>query len=301
MAKAADELGLMLWEEVPVYWSIQRQNPDTLAIARNQISRLVQRDWNRASVVIWSVANETPHSEPRLAFLRTLIDDVRGLDDTRLVSAALFGNPQAELREIALHLASRGLSHPDASERDKAIFNGILSSAGEHAPSASETFKLTISDPLGEYVDIVGYNEYFGWYYPTFFARSTGVSEALARELELDFMSDIELTTAFKKPLFISEMGAGALAGKMDNEVFSEQYQDRVYQAQIGMLRNSSEVQGMTPWILKDFRAMLRPLPGIQDYRNRKGLIDENGRRKLAFKTLQTFYAGPWEDAIGNE
>ena len=62
------------------------------------------------------------------------------------------------------------------------------------------------------------------------------------------------------------------------------------------MLRNSPEVQGMTPWILKDFRAMLRPLPGIQDYRNRKGLIDENGQRKEAFSILQEFYAGAWRE-----
>ena len=53
------------------------------------------------------------------------------------------------------------------------------------------------------------------------------------------------------------------------------------------MLANSPQVQGMTPWILKDFRAMLRTLPGIQDYRNRKGLIDENGERKAAFYVLR--------------
>jgi len=53
-------------------------------------------------------------------------------------------------------------------------------------------------------------------------------------------------------------------------------------------------VQGMTPWILKDFRAMLRSLGGVQDFRNRKGLIDENGRRKQAFYVLRDFYAGDW-------
>ena len=60
------------------------------------------------------------------------------------------------------------------------------------------------------------------------------------------------------------------------------------------MLANSPQVVGMTPWILKDFRAMLRPLGGVQDYRNRKGLVDENGRRKQAFFVLRDFYAGPW-------
>ena len=65
-----------------------------------------------------------------------------------------------------------------------------------------------------------------------------------------------------------------------------------VYRAQIEMLGNSPQVQGMTPGILKDLRAMLRTLPGIQAYRNRKRIIDENGNRKEAYEVLQTFYAG---------
>lgn len=89
MARVADEMGLMLWEEVPVYWTIQWQNPATLANAQQQLTELVTRDRNRASVIVWSVANETPVSEPRTAFLKSLVDTVRALDATRLVSAAM--------------------------------------------------------------------------------------------------------------------------------------------------------------------------------------------------------------------
>jgi beta-glucuronidase len=52
----------------------------------------------------------------------------------------------------------------------------------------------------------------------------------------------------------------------------------------------------MTPWILKDFRAMLRPLAGIQEFYNRKGLIDEEGNKKLAFNVLKDFYAEEWDE-----
>jgi beta-glucuronidase len=93
MARVADELGLMLWEEIPVYWTIDWLNPDTLANARAQLADLVVRDRNRASVVVWSVANETPPSEPRMQFLGTLVRDARALDDTRLVSAAMEVHP----------------------------------------------------------------------------------------------------------------------------------------------------------------------------------------------------------------
>jgi beta-glucuronidase len=39
-----------------------------------------------------------------------------------------------------------------------------------------------------------------------------------------------------------------------------------------------------------DFRSPRRPLPGIQDYFNRKGLISNKGVHKQAFYTLQKFY-----------
>lgn len=89
LARLADEMGLMLWEEIPVYWTIAWENPATLANARAQLADLILRDRNRASVVVWSVANETPLSEPRMKFLGTLVSDVRALDPTRLVSAAM--------------------------------------------------------------------------------------------------------------------------------------------------------------------------------------------------------------------
>jgi beta-glucuronidase len=89
MARVADELGLMLWEEVPVYWTIQFENPDTLKNAQAQLTDLIVRDRNRASVIVWSVANETPVNEPRTRFLKNLVDLARSLDDARLVSAAM--------------------------------------------------------------------------------------------------------------------------------------------------------------------------------------------------------------------
>ncbi len=89
MARIADEMGIMLWEEIPVYWTISWDNPDTLENARAQLKGLIVRDRSRASVIVWSVANETPISEPRTRFLKSLVDTARSLDDTRLVSAAM--------------------------------------------------------------------------------------------------------------------------------------------------------------------------------------------------------------------
>jgi beta-glucuronidase len=89
MLRLADELGLMVWAEVPVYWTISWENPDTYANAQKQLTDLIDRDRNRASVIIWSIGNETPLSEPRLSFMSRLAARAHSLDDSRLVSAAL--------------------------------------------------------------------------------------------------------------------------------------------------------------------------------------------------------------------
>jgi len=89
MTRLADELGLMVWSEVPVYWTIDWTNAETYQNAQSQLSDNIERDANRASIIIWSLANETPVSEPRTKFLSKLAERVRSLDQTRLISAAM--------------------------------------------------------------------------------------------------------------------------------------------------------------------------------------------------------------------
>lgn len=91
--RLADEIGLIVWAEVPVYWEhIRYDSPHTLALARSMQEDMIRRDRNRCSIGLWSVANETPQEDARTAFLRTLIADARKLDPTRLITAALNKN-----------------------------------------------------------------------------------------------------------------------------------------------------------------------------------------------------------------
>ena len=232
MTRAADRLGLFVWSEIPVYWTIAWENPATLANARHQLAANIGRDRNRASIIIWSVANETPISEPRTAFLRTLVDDARALDPTRLISAAL-----------------------------------------EHHYVDATTVR--IDDPLGKALDVIGCNEYIGWY------------DGLPPKCD-----GINWECAFDKPVIISELGADARAGKKGDALtrFSEAFQESLYHHQIAMLRRMPFLAGVSPWILYDFRSPRRPLPGVQDYWNRKGLLSETGRKKKAYFVLQRYY-----------
>ena len=89
MVRAAEEMGILVWDEIPVYWTIQWDNADTYANAEQQLTDMIARDHNRANVIIWSVSNETPRGELRLEFLRKLIEKARELDGSRLVSSAM--------------------------------------------------------------------------------------------------------------------------------------------------------------------------------------------------------------------
>jgi len=89
MARLADKMGMLLWEEIPVYWTIAWQNENTYKNAENQLHELITRDRNRASVIIWSMANETPVNKDRTQFLSNLTTKARSMDPNRLISAAL--------------------------------------------------------------------------------------------------------------------------------------------------------------------------------------------------------------------
>lgn len=232
MVHEADRLGLMVWGELPVYWGIDFGNDDVLANGLEQADELVVRDRSRASVILWSAANETLPGEDRNQFIRTLLERFKDLDPTRLVTAALLTLPSND-------------------------------------PS------VRIDDPLGEHVDVIGVNQYLGWYY--------GNREDIAAT---------RWTSVFAKPIIFSEMGAGAKFGHHgdENEIWTEEFQAAVYDAQIEMVDAQTECAGMSPWILKDFRTPMRTLPGIQDGYNRKGVVSEEGEKKLAFHTLEAYY-----------
>jgi beta-glucuronidase len=106
MLRAADELGLLVWSEIPVYWQVDFANPQTLTAALRMQSESILRDRDRASVIIWSVANETPVSDARTAFLRRLVANARSLDPTRLVSAALLSDRKDNVQAVNDPLAA---------------------------------------------------------------------------------------------------------------------------------------------------------------------------------------------------
>ncbi|MEC8465891.1 MAG: glycoside hydrolase family 2 TIM barrel-domain containing protein [Pseudomonadota bacterium] len=294
MAKVCDELGIMLWEEIPVYWNINWTNKQTKEDALNMLSNLVTRDWNRASVVVWSLGNETPFSKDRMTFMNDLKDRLGELDVSRLKSAAILSGDAQTFSKLISIIAKVGLEKKDLTAKERYIFEEIV----KNVPVPVEKllpFEININDPLANELDLIAYNEYFGWYYTSFFSAQIGIRESLLREIMFELMPSFIIRSEFNKPIHISEFGAGAKHSfKKTNQVWSEEYQAKVYLKQLEMLKSNPQVQGISPWILKDFRSMMRPLDNVQDFYNRKGLIDENGNKKQAFSVLSNFYENEW-------
>jgi beta-glucuronidase len=232
MIRQAEQMGILVWSEIPVYWTILWDDEKVFANASNQLNENITRDKNRAPVILWSVGNETPRSNSRTQFMKKLIDQAREMDSTRLITAA-----------TEIHYVNS---------------NTIM-----------------IDDPLGKYLDVLGCNEYIGWY------------DGLPAKADT-----INWKTDYDKPLVFSEFGGGAKYGLHadTSTIWSEEFQANLYKHQINMIKKISFLQGMTPWILMDFRSPRRVLPGIQDFYNRKGLISDKGEKKKAFYVLQSFY-----------
>ncbi len=237
MLRAADRMGLLVWSENPVYWALQFENPVVLAKAEQQLDEEIGTLRNHASVILWSMANETPSTEARTRFIETLAARARSLDSTRLITAAL------------------------------------LVRADGHTK--------IVDDPLGKALDVIGVNEYIGWY-----------------EQRPETADVTNWSIQYQKPLIVSEFGGDAKAGLHgdENQRWTEEYQANIYRHQLPMLNRIPQLRGISPWILMDFRSPNRVLPGIQDEFNRKGLISEQGEKKQAFYVLQKAYK---EQSIG--
>ncbi len=233
MVREAERMGILVWSEIPVYWTIAWTNTKTYENARQQLTDMIARDHNRANVIIWSIANETPHSNERDQFLGNLAKYARTLDNTRLISMAM---------EV----------------------------------TGASNYVNRLHDNMHEYVDVVSFNQYIGWY--------RDVNDAPKMRWEIPY----------NKPVIISEFGGGARAGYhgAKNQRWTEEFQENLYIENCAMLDKIEGLAGTTPWILKDFRSPRRVLNGIQDYYNRKGLYSDKGEKKKAFYVLKKWYEG---------
>jgi beta-glucuronidase len=231
MTRTADREGIMVWSEIPNWQHISFDKPEVYAKDVVMLREMIRRDRNKASIIMWSISNETSNNPIRTKFLTDLANEARRLDPTRLITSAL-------------------------NTARRAGNEGIL------------------DDPLADALDVVGLNEYIGWY--------GGQPED----------ADTIHWTLPQKPVIMSEFGAEAKIGNHGpvTQRWTEEQQAYVYKHQLVMFAKIPQLRGTTPWVLLDFRSTTRNIPILQDGYNRKGLLSEDGKKKQAYFIMQKAY-----------
>ena len=108
-----------------MYWSIDWTSPEALASAKSQLHELIRpRPQPRLDRAMVDVERDAALA-PRTAFIKQLIDQARAEDSSRLITSA--------------------------------IVTPFKKAADGHETA-------TLDDPLGQFLDVLGYNEYIGWY-----------------------------------------------------------------------------------------------------------------------------------------
>ena len=137
--------------------------------------------------------------------------------------------------------------------------------------------KITIDDSLSNVLDLIAVNKYMGWYAPW-----------------RDGPGNIVWESNFNKPIVFSEFGGEAkfgIHGSADTaNLWTEEFQEKLYEDNIRMFKKMPFLRGTCPWILFDFRTPFRMHPNFQEGYNRKGLLSEKGEKKKAWYVMRNFY-----------
>jgi beta-glucuronidase len=146
-----------------------------------------------------------------------------------------------------------------------------------------------------ELVDVVGVNEYWGWY--------DRCSQDGCRETEPPVtlpiaIPDLEACLAEKaalgKPVLLTEFGADAVPGYRSQscDLWSEDYQAALIRRTLEIARQYPCVCGTFPFLYQDYRDPSKPVNHHWHGINLKGVVDYRRNRKLAWQAVREVYGG---------
>lgn len=147
--------------------------------------------------------------------------------------------------------------------------------------------------PLAQMVDILGINEYWGWYDKIFKPQSQNPSGS--EPIDLKILDDklTELKRRYKKPMLLTEFGADSIPGyhSRSRDLWSEEYHADLLRETFAVLKRHPEICGAFPFCLTDYRDPSKYVNAYWDYMNYKGVVSYERRPKKAFYALKAIYA----------
>lgn len=264
-ARAMDRAGMLWWEEVPVYWLTHVHEEPQLGYALGMLRDMIVRDWNRASLLIWSVSNECAGDGSAAGSHRDLsggnypywvkaCELVRDLDPSRLISSADSG-------------------HRRTTE------NGWTPGAGDLFDTAiqGQDWHPGHPDAFYELLDVLGANLY--------------VTNPGDNPIATDKF--VDMLRRFNKPLMITEFGSmsatdDALEGRESTDLGHPERHAVILREAYEAMAKHPEIMGYVPWALMDVR-----VPMHWRWYNRGtgtfayGLMDNQYQEKAVFEVVK--------------
>jgi beta-glucuronidase len=258
--RAMDRAGLLWWEEVPVYWlpTIQEEHMSRLALG--MLKEMIVRDWNRASLIIWSVSNECAGDGgfsdnlegSNYPYWTSACKLARELDPSRLISSADSGH---RITEKDTNWS------PDKADE----FDSVL----KH-----EKWKPGHPDDFYGLMDILSGNLYVS-------RHGDGL---------VAYHKFADMLRKYNKPLLVSEFGSMSFRGVEgpEDKMGTEDYHCRIVNEAYQSFAELPEIIGITPWCLVDVRVPMH----WRWYNDAKavfryGLLDENWQKKKVFDAVK--------------
>ncbi len=260
-ARAMDRAGMLWWEEVPVYWLPHVHEEPQRSLALGMLKDMIVRDWNRASLIFWSVSNECAGDGEGSDTLEAgnypywveACKLVRELDPSRLISSADSGHRRTEMTEWT---PDKG----DAFDENHQV----------------ETWHPGHPDEFYELLDVLGANLYVG---------QLGGNPVATHKF-------VDMLRRFNKPLMITEFGSMSTTDpnpeKPENVIGQPQYHETILREGYQAFHECPEIIGYVPWCLMDVR-----VPMHWRWYNRGsgtfayGLLDNDYNEKPAFSVVQ--------------
>jgi len=258
--RAMDRAGVMWWEEVPVYWLSWIHKDPQLSIALGMLEDTIPRDWNRASLIIWSVSNECAgagdgsSTESNYGYWDRAVALVRSSDATRLVSSADHGHRKTSKRER---------QPDDGDEFDESEISQETWTPG-HPQSFYDLF------------DVLAGNLYV-----------SGLGDGTVA-----YTKFVQMLRHLNKPLMISEFGSMSVSGadlnRPSDVLGTEARHELIFREAYRAFHGLPEIVGWTPWCLMDIRVPMHWRwynKGLGVFRY--GLLDESWNEKRVFRVVK--------------
>jgi len=249
--RAMDRAGLMWWEEVPAYWTVDMDKESQSRLACGMLAETIRRDWNRASLIIWSVSNECCYRNPEnpeennYAYWFRVVPMVRRMDPSRLVSCA----------EAGSMIAVQPVWNPNQADEFR------------RDTAEAERWRPGHTDAIYDLFDILAANIY---------VRDSA-------EAAIAYPRFVEMLSPYNKPMILSEFGSMSLRGAdvPDDVLGSEVRHANILREAYRVFAELPELTGYCPWCLMDVRGPLH----WRWYNQGKavfryGFLDENWEEK---------------------